>query len=228
MKSSIHTVVACFAVATGVAAAAVPFWTPHTSPQSIIAGNPVSLNLVVSGLGNPPSVGSFDITVGFDPALLTPVSVDFGSSLGNIGALEALTDFQFSPGMVDLAEVSLLLNGQLDVLQSSSIMLAAINFQAITSGVANFEYLGGPIDDANGELLIGSKVPEPVVGRALPFFWESWLCAPVSSAGVKPEGDFQLTNYLRKPVDSFATESRVAPSQDLTPTSLQKRLMFFS
>jgi hypothetical protein len=51
----------------------------------------------------------------------------------------------------------------LDARQSSSFTLATLTFQALASGTANFNYLGGPIDDGNATLIFGSKqvVPEP-------------------------------------------------------------------
>jgi hypothetical protein len=131
------------------------------SPQIVVGGTSVSVNAVVTGLGNPPSVGSFDIDIGFNSALLSPTSVTFGTLLGDPALFEALTDFKFSPGVVNIAEVSLLSNAQLDARQSPNIILATLHFQALTSGTATFNYLGGPIDDGNGILLFGGKVPEP-------------------------------------------------------------------
>ena len=79
--------------------------------QSVAQGQPVTVDVDVSGLGNPPSVGAFDLTVSFDPALLLPTGVIFGSFLGDPTIPTALTDFTLSTSAIEFAEVSLLLSG---------------------------------------------------------------------------------------------------------------------
>ena len=70
------------------------------SSATVTAGNAIDVNVFIAGLGNPPSVGAFDLTVGFNPAILAPTAVTFGLSLGDPGRFEALTDFDFgTPGM---------------------------------------------------------------------------------------------------------------------------------
>jgi hypothetical protein len=51
--------------------------------QSISVGSSVSMYLVVSGLGNfaSPSLGRFDFDLSYNPAILSAVSVSFGSHL---------------------------------------------------------------------------------------------------------------------------------------------------
>ena len=87
------------------------------------AGDLVQVNAVISGLGNhaPPSVGAFDVSVGYNPLLLAPDDVTFGLLLGDPFLFEALTDVDFlTPGIANFAEVSLLSPSELDALQPVS------------------------------------------------------------------------------------------------------------
>jgi len=122
----------------------------------------VVVDVVVSGLGRPPSVGAFDLEVVFDPVILSSTGVTFSSFLGDAVLLEALTDFRFLPGSVELAEVSLLLSAELDALQPANFTLATLSFSALTSGSTTLTFSEITLDDAFGNLLIGQKaVPEP-------------------------------------------------------------------
>src|SRR5215472_16253489 len=139
--------------------------------QPVTTGESVPLVIAVAGLGNPPSVGSFSIDIGFDNSLLSPQSVDFGTGLGNPELFEAVISSLFGTGDVNVAEVSLLPNGALDSRQAPAITLATVNFLALATGNAVFAYLGGPVDDGNGNLIVGTKtaIPEPAtsLGTAL-------------------------------------------------------------
>ncbi len=60
--------------------------------QTVPVGQSVTADVVISGVGRPPSVGAFDLDVSFDPTILSPTGVPvFGLFLGNPGPLEALT-----------------------------------------------------------------------------------------------------------------------------------------
>ncbi len=79
--------------------------------QDVGVGNPFSVDLLISGLGNfaPPSLGTFDLTAGFDPAILTFIGATFGPFLGDPAAGQALTAVTNPlPGSVNLFEVSFL------------------------------------------------------------------------------------------------------------------------
>jgi hypothetical protein len=100
--------------------------------QNAVPGDPVSLDLVVSGLGagGPDSLGDFDIDIFFDTSALSFTGYSLGAGLGDIGLFEAI-DFSFGDlggGMVNLAEVSLLLPFELDTLQAASFTLATLDF----------------------------------------------------------------------------------------------------
>lgn len=160
MNRLIQIILLCV-FASGLRGAVIVTFTP--SPQAVTAMSMISVNAAISGLGagSPPSVGSFDIFLGYDASLLTPTGVVFGNLLG-IPDVEALTDVRFFTGIVEFTEVSLLANANLDALQPSGFTLATVNFNALRNGSAAFQYLGGPVDDANGNLIFGTKtIPEP-------------------------------------------------------------------
>jgi hypothetical protein len=135
-----------------------------SSPAAAI-GSPLSVDVIISGLGIPPEVGSFDVFVGFDPSLLAPVDIMFGGLLGDLSMLQALTltNLSAGPGIVEASEVSLVPTAQLDLLQSPGFRLFTVDFVGIGDGAVSFQYLGGPVDDGNGNLIFGTKsvVPEP-------------------------------------------------------------------
>jgi hypothetical protein len=135
------------------------------SSMTVVAGSSFDVDVVISGLpaGSPPSVGTFDLDVSFNPTIFAPTNVLFSSFLGNPdpSAFETLTDFHFLPGVVDLAAVSLLSPTELDDLQPVSFSLATISFTALASGTGSFTFSQIIVDDAFGNLLLGSKIPEP-------------------------------------------------------------------
>src|SRR5260370_21240663 len=131
-----------------------------SSSVTVTHGNPVTLSLLIHGIGPPPAteVGSFDILVGFNQALVMPAEVTFGSFLGDPNAFEALTLSMFTAKDVEAVEVSLLTNNQLDALQTTSgFSLANISFNALGSGGANFTYNGAPVDTGNGHSIAATK-----------------------------------------------------------------------
>jgi hypothetical protein len=131
------------------------------SSATVTTGGTVNVDVRLSGLGNhsPPSVGSFDLFVGFNPTILSPTAVTFGPFLGDPLFFESLTSFDPSTtGIVEFAEVSLLLPSQLDALQPSSFSLATLSFSAIGNGTSPFILVGTQrVDDAFGDRL---AIPE--------------------------------------------------------------------
>jgi Cohesin domain len=119
-------------------------------PASVTAntGDSISIDLVISNLGNG-SLGSFDISVGFDSSALSFDSYSLGDFLGSVALLEAIdASVGGSSGAVNVAEVSLLSALDLDTLQPGSFVLATLNFNVINlagGAVTQLSVLSGPV-----------------------------------------------------------------------------------
>src|SRR5579871_5146363 len=130
-------------------------------PISVSTGQSVNFVVQISGHtpGIAPSVGAFDLTIGFNPNLLSPTSVVFGSFLGDPGLLESLVSSSIMTSQVNVAEVSLLPSTSLDALQPATFSLATLTFVAKASGTASLGFTAGVVDDAFGNKL--ASIPEP-------------------------------------------------------------------
>ncbi len=115
--------------------------------QSVTTGQSVQVDLLVSDLGGS-QLGDFDVTLSFDPTFLAPTGVIFDSFLGDPTALKALTAFTFSPGLVHLAETSLLAPAELAIVQSMHFPLAALMFHTIRGGTSALSFSQTILDDA--------------------------------------------------------------------------------
>jgi hypothetical protein len=146
-------------------ASAQPFSLSFVPASQVIGvGQPVTVDIFISGLGagSPPSVGTFDLDVSFDPATLSPTGVTFGPFLGNPSdPAETITDFNFLPGVVDLAELSFLAPTELDALQPASFSLATLSFDALAKGTSPLTFSQVIVDDAFG----GKLTIDPVSGQ---------------------------------------------------------------
>ncbi len=155
-----HLLALLLGLALGVAH--VPAQALHVSlsldSAAVTAGQAVSLDALVSerAAGADGAIAAFDLSVSYDPALLMPTGVLFGTLLGDT-ATQAFTDAVFAtPGLVSFAEVSLLSGAELDLLQPAAFALAQLSFVAVATGTASFAYAGEiRIDNADGVKLIG-------------------------------------------------------------------------
>lgn len=158
------------------------------APSLVVApapGGSFDLDLLIDGLGSgaPPSVGGFDIDVAYDPATLALDLVVFGTRLGDPALFEALVSANFSSGLVDLGEVSLLSPAALDALQPAGFTLATLSFRVIGAGSSEITIANALVSDAGGSdppeapraitietlgsVAVVGAVPEP--GAALAF-----------------------------------------------------------
>jgi hypothetical protein len=121
-------IVVASALAANLDAATIAF-----EPSETIGGDGdlVVLSLVIHGIGGgSPSLGDFDVDVGYDPSALELVSYEYGPFLGDPLLGEAL-DFglgEVSPGRIDMALVSLLEPATLVGTEPSSFALAYLTF----------------------------------------------------------------------------------------------------
>lgn len=142
-----------FLLSFGSATAQIAIDTVPSS-QNAPLGTTVAVDLVISGLGNfaPPSLGTFDIDVTFDPSILSFQNAAFGDQLDLIG-LGSIT--QVAPGVmnVNIFELSLDDPADLDTLQPGSFTLATLTFATIASGTSFLEVIVNALGDAVGDPL---------------------------------------------------------------------------
>lgn len=155
LKRLLTAVVLACAIPMPVANAAILSLQPDTTFAT--TGDSVSLDLIVSGLGDfsPDSLGVFNVSVGFDASALSFTGYSLGSFLGDLGLAEALDiSAGDSGGAVNVGEVSLLDALDLDVLQPGAFILASLSFDvidlAIGAGTKLSVLRGVVLGDAGG------------------------------------------------------------------------------
>jgi hypothetical protein len=149
--------------------------------QSVVAGNPVSVDLTISGLGDfaPPSLSTFDLDVSFDPAILAFSGVSFGLLLGDPSLREATTTVANSVvGLVNVFALSFLEGNSetcifcippfLDDLQPASFTLATLTFNTLAEGVSPFTLSVNALGDAAGNPLAADVSGGSVTATAIP------------------------------------------------------------
>jgi hypothetical protein len=156
MKRSLALVSAAavfFSVLAGTAQALVIELVP--ADPTVSQGDTIEVDVVISGLdaGAPPSLGTFDLDLVFDPSILVPTAVTFGPFLGDPLVLEAITGFAVLPGLLDFFETSLLLPAELDALQPDSFPLATVSFTAAGPGSTSLIF---------SELILGDAFGDPL------------------------------------------------------------------
>lgn len=144
-------------------------------------GDSVSLDLTISGLGSgmAPSLGDFDILIGFDPGALSFTGGSLGPFLGDLALFDAIGDvLDLGGGLISADEVSFLPPADLDLLQTGSFALATLMFDVdvlspgstTTISFNTINALGDgfgmplTIDGTNPAVLQapGQSIPEPV------------------------------------------------------------------
>lgn len=144
------------------------------SSQTVNVGSSTSVDLVISGLGDgaAPSLGTFDLDVGFDSSVLSFSGATFGDQLDLFG-LGSFQDVIAGVGTVNLFELSFDFVDDLDAFQQQSFVLATLSFDALAGGSSALSISVNALGDSNGdsleaELVAGninvqrvSAVPEP-------------------------------------------------------------------
>jgi PIN domain nuclease of toxin-antitoxin system len=158
MRTFVNRLIAAGAL-SGLALAAAPaealVISGSPSETTVATGDAVSLTLTASQLNA--LVAGFDIDVAYNAGVLSFDTATFGLALGDPAAFEALTVTNPSPGVVEVAEVSLLSAGDLAALQTGpTFELAQLDFTATGPGAANFSLPSISAVDPNG-----TPIPEP-------------------------------------------------------------------
>lgn len=161
---------AALALASASSFAAVSI-TASPSSQSVSAGSSVTVDINIAGLGGGTALGTFDIDLGFDPAVLSYASTSFGNQLDLFG-LGDLQSATLGAGKVNLFELSLESIADLNSLQASAFKLATVTFTAIGAGTDSaLSLTANALGDAEGASIsapltgvtvtVTSAVPEP-------------------------------------------------------------------
>jgi hypothetical protein len=153
----------CAAPASAISVSFVP------SSIDTAVGSEISFDVVVSDLGGE-SVGSYDLDLSFDGSKLAFTSFDFGAFLG--GTAASLQSAGAAGGVLDAAEVSLLLPAELDALQGDSFALGTVRFAVLAEGTSDVNVTQAIVGNGVGRPLqvgsvgsvrvnAGPAIPEP-------------------------------------------------------------------
>jgi hypothetical protein len=151
--------------------------TLHFVPSSseVYVGSPVSVSLVASDLTDSaaPSLGTFDLDLVFDSALLSLTGVTFGDpvlgdqlDLFGLGSLSGAEES--APGSLNVFEISFDESSDLDDLQADSFTLVTLTFDALAPGTSALAFGSVTLGDALGDPLLADLVPGSITAAELP------------------------------------------------------------
>lgn len=125
------------------------------SSQVVNVGDTATVDLVISGLGDgvAPSLGTFDLDVGFDSSILSFSGATFGDQLDLFG-FGGLRDVILGVGSVNLFELSFDLVDDLNDLQLDSFVLATLSFSTLSAGSSSWILTVNALGDADGVSLL--------------------------------------------------------------------------
>jgi hypothetical protein len=127
----------------------------------LTAGDSTTTTVRVMGVGDGPSdaVGAFDVTLSWDPAVITLESVTFTDALG--GASHALGSTTEGAGWVRLSAVSLLSTAALAAGQGDDLAIAVLSVRGLAPGITTLA--------PDGDALFGDArgVKLPITGTAV-------------------------------------------------------------
>ena len=149
------------------------------SSQIVTVGGSAEVGIKISGLGDliAPSLGTYDITIAFNPAVLAFNSVVYGDPiLGDqldLFSLGSLTGTTPGVGSVNLFELSFDTVDDLNNLQAADFILATLSYDAIGVGISPLTFSAVLLGDANGDALTattsnGSVTVESAVTALVP------------------------------------------------------------
>ena len=142
--------------------------------QGVLLGNQVDVNVVISGLGDgeAPSLGGFDLDIGFDQTILAFDSVTFGDPvLGDQLDLFILgSDTATTPGVgtVNLYELSFDSVADLNYDQAAIFTLATLTFRTLALGTSSLDISFYELSDAYGDLLMADLESGSINVNAIP------------------------------------------------------------
>lgn len=141
--------------------------------QEALTGSSFDVRLIIAGLGGggPPSLGTFDVDVSFDPSILSFNTATFGDPLLgdqlDLGGLGSVIEVTSKDGTINLFELSLDSAADLDTLQTAGFVLATMNFKALTTGSTVLTPSVKALGDALGDPLMADSI-RPAVATVSP------------------------------------------------------------
>lgn len=144
-----------------------------TADQTVLnIGQSTNIDIVISELGDmtSPSLSVYDITVGFDDAILSAGSIVFGNQLALVGGSYTETD-DSTAGTINILELSFDTPATLDNMQADSFVLATISYTALAIGTTSLTFDSALLGDSLGDEILASLqdtsinvVPIPAAG----------------------------------------------------------------
>jgi len=153
-------------IAAPASAATIVF---DPASETIDLGTSVTVDLVISDLGEDVALGAFDLEVTFDPAILELTAVTFGDQLGFPSGFVSISGFSSSPtGTISLFEISLESIDDLNTNQADSFVLATLTFSATGAGVSSLDILNPILGDAEAYPLTAEITSGSITVTAVP------------------------------------------------------------
>lgn len=169
-------------------------------PQALTAevGDSLAVDIVATNLQGE-IVSAYDLDIVYDSLVLAATGVTFADGLGDSLFFEVIEAFDVTmPGLVDLAQVSLLPDDTLLAMQGGNeVFLATIVFEALGPGISPLDFVFDAFNDVKsfdaailpvtgmpGAVTVEAPVavPEPptllmlLAGLALLRFWSRDIC----------------------------------------------------
>ena len=145
---------------------------------AVSLGDTLDVGILISDLGGE-IVSAYDLDVSYDATILSATGVSFGSFLNDGDPFNSFQVFDLStPGLIDLAELSLLFDSDLLSSQPDSFLLATISFSTLAEGTSALTLVPDPVfgvdvtgldaqilqlnvDSGNVTVSARASVPEP-------------------------------------------------------------------
>jgi hypothetical protein len=158
------TVICLLYLATiSTAQAGIQLTLDPASPQ-VDLGDTTDLFVGINGLGDPPSLAAYDLTVLYDPTLYSFAGITYGDpSIGdqlNLSGFGTITSETPTANSINFSELSLDSSDTLDNQQANSFILVTLEFQALnTNGLGAFSIAsGGILSDTTGSTITGASL----------------------------------------------------------------------
>lgn len=155
MKPYAFTVGAMFVFGVGAVSASTPQLS--ITSTTVTQGSEATVDLAISGLGGGTALGTFDLNVAFNPALLGFASATYGDpKLGdqlNLESLGTVTTTTPGTGTVEVFELSLDSPSVLTSSQAQAFTLAKLDFNTVGIGTSNLLLSVNALGDQNGNSL---------------------------------------------------------------------------